>query len=499
MEGEQVGDLADIVRAGGATAAVGGGDAGSCSTPSTTGTTTKWQQLPAETMLFPLPPSSSADGSGLSGGADGFGDPFAVLPDHFGGDYPCSSAGAGDFFDAVTGAMDVGAMAMGAGFFHVVVGSCDGGGGGRGVDGGGVLAGMRRPILPRGMHMPAVSPRAIRPYPVMGAGEAVKLGAPMTGHPCAFTAAAGLHMSSSPCAGGIKRRKNQARKVVCIPAPAAAGGRTSGEVVPSDLWAWRKYGQKPIKGSPYPRGYYRCSSSKGCAARKQVERSRTDPNMLVITYTSEHNHPWPTQRNALAGSTRSYHAKNSSSSSGSSTSSGASKNNYSHGHRKTTVKPEPPHDQAAATAAATTSTTAAMETAAAAGSNAPQTVPVKAEAAAMVGSSEILAEEKSMEDYSSVAVNHSDLMPQMFSQSYRPMIPEAAGHHDDFFTDLAELDSDPMSLFFSKEYMATKPGDDPDKENAIGSKELDPAYMLDWSTTAVSTAWNSFMQGEGGL
>jgi hypothetical protein len=27
--------------------------------------------------------------------------------------------------------------------------------------------------------------------------------------------------------------------------------------------------------------------------------------MLVITYTSEHNHPWPIQRNALAGSTRS--------------------------------------------------------------------------------------------------------------------------------------------------------------------------------------------------
>ena len=27
--------------------------------------------------------------------------------------------------------------------------------------------------------------------------------------------------------------------------------------------------------------------------------------MLVITYTAEHNHPWPIQRNALAGSTRS--------------------------------------------------------------------------------------------------------------------------------------------------------------------------------------------------
>lgn len=95
---------------------------------------------------------------------------------------------------------------------------------------------------------------------------------------------------------GAKRRKAQQKTVVCVP---AIGGtdKPTGECLPSDSWAWRKYGQKPIKGSPYPRGYYRCSSSKGCTARKQVERSRSDPSMLVITYTSDHNHSWPTRTN----------------------------------------------------------------------------------------------------------------------------------------------------------------------------------------------------------
>ncbi|WVZ61327.1 hypothetical protein U9M48_011225 [Paspalum notatum var. saurae] len=109
----------------------------------------------------------------------------------------------------------------------------------------------------------------------------------------------------TPAAHQIMKRKNEVKKVVCIPAlPPTSSRPGGGEVIPSDLWAWRKYGQKPIKGSPYPRGYYRCSSSKGCMARKQVERSRSDPNMLVITYTAEHNHPWPMQRNVLAGYSR---------------------------------------------------------------------------------------------------------------------------------------------------------------------------------------------------
>ncbi|CAK9148094.1 unnamed protein product [Ilex paraguariensis] len=94
-------------------------------------------------------------------------------------------------------------------------------------------------------------------------------------------------------------RRGVQKRVVSVPIRDVEGSRYKGETSapPSDSWAWRKYGQKPIKGSPYPRGYYRCSSSKGCPARKQVERSRLDPTMFVVTYSCEHNHPWPTLRN----------------------------------------------------------------------------------------------------------------------------------------------------------------------------------------------------------
>lgn len=38
------------------------------------------------------------------------------------------------------------------------------------------------------------------------------------------------------------------------------------------------------------RGYYKCSSLRGCPARKHVERALDDPTMLIVTYESEHNH-----------------------------------------------------------------------------------------------------------------------------------------------------------------------------------------------------------------
>lgn len=38
------------------------------------------------------------------------------------------------------------------------------------------------------------------------------------------------------------------------------------------------------------RGYYKCSSVRGCPARKHVERALDDAMMLIVTYEGDHNH-----------------------------------------------------------------------------------------------------------------------------------------------------------------------------------------------------------------
>ncbi|XP_075498628.1 putative WRKY transcription factor 15 [Primulina tabacum] len=82
-----------------------------------------------------------------------------------------------------------------------------------------------------------------------------------------------------------KRKKLRVKRVIRIPAISMKMSD-----IPPDDYSWRKYGQKPIKGSPHPRGYYKCSSVRGCPARKHVERALDDPSMLVVTYEGQHNH-----------------------------------------------------------------------------------------------------------------------------------------------------------------------------------------------------------------
>ena len=58
-----------------------------------------------------------------------------------------------------------------------------------------------------------------------------------------------------------------------------------------DGYNWRKYGQKQVKGSEYPRSYYKCTHPN-CPVKKKVERS-LDGQITEIIYKGQHNHQPP--------------------------------------------------------------------------------------------------------------------------------------------------------------------------------------------------------------
>lgn len=76
------------------------------------------------------------------------------------------------------------------------------------------------------------------------------------------------------------------------------GGDTKGEfssvavAAPAeDGYNWRKYGQKQVKGSEFPRSYYKCTHPS-CQVKKKIERSH-EGHITEIIYKGAHNHAKP--------------------------------------------------------------------------------------------------------------------------------------------------------------------------------------------------------------
>uniref|UniRef100_A0A0A9DIL2 WRKY domain-containing protein n=1 Tax=Arundo donax TaxID=35708 RepID=A0A0A9DIL2_ARUDO len=66
-----------------------------------------------------------------------------------------------------------------------------------------------------------------------------------------------------------------------------------------DGYSWRKYGQKQVKHSEYPRSYYKCTHPS-CQVKKKVERSH-EGHVTEIIYKGTHNHPKPPQQSRRPG------------------------------------------------------------------------------------------------------------------------------------------------------------------------------------------------------
>ncbi|CAN6857116.1 unnamed protein product [Brassica oleracea] len=65
-----------------------------------------------------------------------------------------------------------------------------------------------------------------------------------------------------------------------------------------DGYNWRKYGQKQVKGSDFPRSYYKCTNP-ACPVKKKIERS-VDGQVTKTIYKGQHNHE-PPQNNKRGG------------------------------------------------------------------------------------------------------------------------------------------------------------------------------------------------------
>uniref|UniRef100_M8D5Y8 Uncharacterized protein n=1 Tax=Aegilops tauschii TaxID=37682 RepID=M8D5Y8_AEGTA len=101
------------------------------------------------------------------------------------------------------------------------------------------------------------------------------------------------YQAVSELSGRSEKKKTKEGKREKKPRGSRVAFATKSEVDHlDDGYRWRKYGQKAVKNSSFPRSYYRCTAAQ-CGVKKLVERSQQDPSTVVTTYEGRHAHPSP--------------------------------------------------------------------------------------------------------------------------------------------------------------------------------------------------------------
>ncbi|XP_012443399.1 WRKY transcription factor 44 [Gossypium raimondii] len=140
--------------------------------------------------------------------------------------------------------------------------------------------------------LPAYQVKALAPYEHVTTGGTSENSAGLSGE-CEEASKEGADVESKS-----KRRKNENQSSEvgtlgeCIQEPRVVVQSCTDSEIMGDGFRWRKYGQKVVKGNPYPRSYYRCTNVK-CSVRKHVERASDDPRAFITTYEGKHNHEMP--------------------------------------------------------------------------------------------------------------------------------------------------------------------------------------------------------------
>lgn len=95
-----------------------------------------------------------------------------------------------------------------------------------------------------------------------------------------------VHMVSSGASAPVNVNSDE---------PNHKGSTANGPQSSNDGYNWRKYGQKHVKGSEFPRSYYKCTHPN-CEVKKLFERSH-DGQITEIIYKGTHDHPKPQPSN----------------------------------------------------------------------------------------------------------------------------------------------------------------------------------------------------------